>query len=302
MKSLHTFVASALFLSVAAAAHAAEVNSVTYVDGSYLRGSTSLATTYSQPATYDFSAWRLNTGGSYGVSLNNSNWAVGTFLAIGNGGGITLQFDSAIYPVDGQKEFGIFTAQQVNNSNGSYVNGNMDAAILVSQNGTDWYTLTGQLVSNHLTYVAPTGENQKLNAPTVAYDYKNGVDARLAGSGSKVLSSFDIAEYYTPMPNDNLFNGDGIGTQRAALLNSSDPVAYYDVFGTSGGGNWFDISDCGLDSVNFIRINAIDCGGAGIRLSAVFSSFESTIAPIPEPASLSLLLIGGMGLLMRRRK
>jgi hypothetical protein len=89
-----------------------------------------------------------------------------------------------------------------------------------------------------------------------------------------------------------LFSTSGADRNNAAVYNA--------IFGTSAGGNWFDISGCGLDEVNFLRLNAVNCTDAGVRLDAVFASRASAV-PVPEPVSLGLLLAGGVGALIRRR-
>ena len=51
------------------------------------------------------------------------------------------------------------------------------------------------------------------------------------------------------MPDDSLFNGSGTNAQRLALTNDSSTSDYAAIFGTSGGGNWFDVSGSGVSRV-----------------------------------------------------
>jgi prepilin-type processing-associated H-X9-DG protein len=102
------------------------------------------------------------------------------------------------------------------------------------------------------------------------------------------------------MLNDNLFNGTGTNAQRLAFTTDASTADYSAMFGTSGGGNWFDISGSGLSSVDYVRLNgdANDPGTGGVRLDAVFANS----ADIPEPASASLLVLPAILLLRRRSR
>jgi hypothetical protein len=279
-------------------------NSVTVVSGSLTQGTVKASmngNAYGRE-TNKINDWPLNTGGKWAVSFTNSNFSAETLIAFGDGGGITLKFDSAIKPVEGEKEFGIFTAQMFNASNGSYINGNMEAAILVSSDSQNWYTLGGSLVDSPLTY---TTTSHKLNAPVVAYDFETTATAWTYGSpgapSMDALTALTVANYEIPMPDDNLFNGTGTSAQRVALKNDTTTATYDTIFGSSGGGNWFDISGSGLSEVQYIRLNGVNCGGTsgGIRLDAVFSSAN---AVVPEPATIALLTIGVLGFIGKRRK
>jgi hypothetical protein len=244
--------------------------------------------------------WPLDTGSFAGsvfaISINNANFNGNGFggtpnsvIAFGNDGGATLSFAQPIHPVAGQKEFGLFTAQDLSSS-GTFFNGNMQAALLVSADGVSWRTLDGTVVASPTTYVATSS---KLNAPTVAYDYGTSQQAWNDGFGatSDQLAALTIADYQTPMPNDDLFNGAATDAQRAALQSDGSAADYGAIFGSTGGGNWFDISNSGLSSVQFVRLNAVNTDAA-VRLDGAFAN----PAAVPEPGSVGAL-IGALVLL-----
>ena len=86
------------------------------------------------------------------------------------------------------------------------------------------------------------------------------------------------------MPDDTLFNGSGTDAQRLALKTDSSAADYATIFGTSAGGNWFDISATGLSSVQYVRLNGVN-NDRGVRLDSVFAN----TAAVPEPATVGLL-------------
>lgn len=278
-------------------------NSATVVSGTLASGS--IKSTLGASSSYALETnrlddWPLNTG-AWGanvlpISLTNANYngnayggTANTMIAFGDGGGVTLKFDQAIKPVAGEKEFGLFTAQMLA-STGKLFNGNMEAAILVSSDNLNWRTLDGLVVTSPASYVATS---YKLNAPTMAYDYVTTAQAwsyGTPGTTASNLALLDIADYQTPMIDDALFNGTATDAQRLALKTDSTTATYDSIFGNSAGGNWFDISSSGLSEVWYVRLNGVNSGGTsgGIRLDAVFT----TVNAVPEPAAISLLVVG----------
>jgi hypothetical protein len=314
-RGIKAAVLTAIGSTLSSAAHAAISASI--LPGTLTQGT--VKTSLGAGTTYDVESnnmgdWPLNTGGSstttYGISYENPDFngnsfggTPNTMVAFGAGGGVTLQFSTPITPVPGEKDLGIFTAQAI--TSGAYtLNGNMEAAILVSANGNTWYTLTGTLVASPTTY---TSTVYPLNAPTMAYNYGTGATAWSYGAGTSAanLNALTVANYTTPMPNDNLFNGTGTAAQRQALTTDSSASDYNAIFGNSGGGNWFDISGSGLSQVDYVRLNgdaneASNIGGAahgGVRLDAVFANANA----VPEPASLALVPLAAAAFLKRRR-
>jgi hypothetical protein len=313
MRSVHT---SRLALSVAAtvlsgqlAAPASAAVSATIVPGSLTQGTTQASLTGGEYAdeSNKLHDWPLATGSfggnTFAVSLSNANFNGNAFggtpdslVAFGNGGGVTLRFAQPLNEVPGQKEFGIFTAQQLDNSGGLF-NGNMEAAILVSSDNVVWRTLTGDVVALPTTY---TATSSKLNAPAMAYDYGTTSTAwsyGTPGTSSANLAALSVADFTTPMPDDNLFNGTGNNAGRAALKTDSTTATYDAVFGASGGGNWFDFSGSGLSQVQYVRLNGVNVGG-GVRLDGAFAN----AAAVPEPAAVALLGVAGLALLRRGRR
>ena len=166
----------------------ADANSVSIVPGSFTQGtvksSLGAGTSYAN-ASNNLNDWPLKTGTSAGrtfaISDENADFngnAFGgtpnTIIAFGNGGGVTLKFATPINPMHGQRDLGIFTAQAITGGSGAFFNGNMEAAILVSQDNQSWYNLNGQLIASPATY---TANAYSLNAPTMAYDYLTGAAA-----------------------------------------------------------------------------------------------------------------------------
>ncbi|HSZ56078.1 MAG TPA: PEP-CTERM sorting domain-containing protein, partial [Tepidisphaeraceae bacterium] len=120
-----------------------------------------------------------------------------------------------------------------------------------------------------------------------------------AGTSAANLSALSIADFTTPMPDDNLFNGTGTNAERLALTTDGSPSDYAAIFGDSGGGNWFDVSGSGLSQIGYVRLNgeANDPADGGVRLDAVFANADA----VPEPASFALLAVGATVLATRRR-
>jgi hypothetical protein len=280
--------------------------SATIVPGTLTQGATQASLTGGTYAneSNNLGDWPLVSGGTttkFAISLSNANFngnAFGgtpnTMVAFGNGGGVTLQFAMPLNPLDGQKEFGIFTAQALSTS-GAFFNGNMEAAVLVSNDSVVWRTLAGEVVAAPTTYIATS---HKLNAPTHAYDYTTSATAwsyGTPGTSQANLDALDIADFTSPMPDDNLFNGAGTNGDRAALSGDASQANYDAIFGTSGGGTWFDISASGLPQVQYVRLNGVNVGG-GVRLDAAFAN----AAAVPEPAGLAVIGLAGLLLAARR--
>lgn len=257
--------------------------------------------------TNDLGDWPLTTGAFGGtvfpVTVSNPDYnsaaAPNTMIAFGSGGGVTLQFATPIKPVAGEKDLGIFTGQGVALGSGGWFNGNMQAAILVSADDVNWYTLNGTAVASPTTY---TGVTYPLNAPTMAYDFGTLAQAWNDGSPGTtqtVLNSLSTANFTHPMVNDDLFNGSGTDVQRLAISADEATADYAAIFGDSGGGNWFDISGSGLASVSYVRLNgdASVPSSGGIRLDAVFANANA----VPEPGSLAVAGAAGIFELSRRR-
>jgi hypothetical protein len=310
---------------LAAVSAASAANSASVVSGSLVQGDVAAAmkkgsSTYQGgygEETSNLSDWNLHMGefswspGVYGaISTTNANinaysdsWGsygsvTDSIIAFGNGGSVTLKLDNVIGDVAGQKEFGLFTAQMLDayGTPGSYWNGHMESAVLVSQNGIDWVTLDGMSVSQSYT-----GTSYYLNAPTVGYNYQTLQTAWSYGTGATgaQLAALATVDYAIPMVDDSLFN-DSASTDamRAAMALDGTLAGYADVFGTSGGGNWFDLSGCGLDTVGYIQLNGVNCAPEmGVRLDAVFTT---DAAVVPEPAT--ILLLGWGVLFFGRRK
>ena len=240
-----------------------------------------------------------DTGGGtnkFARGLSNNSFAASTILPIGQGGGVTLKFQQPVNALADSREIGIFNGNFLTSAGGFFY-GDMRGAILVSADNVTWRTLSGTAVADPLTYTASISA---MNAPTMSYVWGTGTTAWAYPTGSgqpqSVLDTFGLANYEAPMPDDTLYNNAAsTNGQRAALSGSSTPADYSAVFGTTAGGNWFDISATGLSQIQYLRINVASDATAALRLDSVFANANA----VPEPAVLGLL--GGVAMLLVRR-
>jgi hypothetical protein len=296
-------------LNAMPAPQAAAAVSASVVPGTLVQGATAATLTANSYAveTNNLGDWPRDTGGFGGlvfpISIANANFngnsfggTPNTIIAFGNGGGVTLKFSQPVRALAGEKEFGLFTAQFVNPASGDYFNGNMQAAVLVSEDGVHFRTLGGADVAAPTEYVATS---VKLNAPTMAYDFETFAtawDAGTNGAPQSALDALGVADFTSPMPDDDLFNGSGTSAARLATQSDDSLAGYSASFGGSGGGNWFDISSSGLPQIQYVRLNGVGID-SGVRLDGVFAN----AAAVPEPASLAVLATGALVMLRRRR-
>jgi hypothetical protein len=289
------------FLTLQGAIHAQDSATILSITQGTVKSSLAIAG-YRNTST-NLGAWPLNTGGNSAISYENPQFQQNTLVAFGNGGSVELQLNTAFIPTSGEKDLGIFTAQALSGGSGSFFNGNMEGAILVSSDGQNWYNLAGQLIANPATY---TGLTYSWNAPTVAYDYGTGATGWNAGEAilnATQLAALPIANFTTPMPDDSLFNNPvSTNAQRLAITTDTNAADYTEEFGTSGGGNWFDVSGSGLSSIDYVMLNgdANDPSTGGVRLTNVFVNSSAVL--VPEPATIGFLAVSGFFLLARNRK
>ena len=144
-----------------------------------------------------------------------------------------------------------------------------EADLVVAGNGTGVQSDLSALVSNgeRLGFtMAISGES----GGTVAFDGFTEVDYTNFASGESGVLSVDILESTT---GDNFY--------------------------TAGGGGDVDISVTSPTSFFAIATFTDVAGSNGFKMLNVTGSFTGTV---PEPATMSLLALGGLGLLLRRRR
>jgi len=201
--------------------------------------------------------------------------------SINNGSFITVKFDHRVEN-DSNNPFGIdllvFGNQRYNIVGGDYVDNdtNMNTLILtggsvyeravisVSQDGITWYTYdSGPYAEDHMF-------------PTQAYQWD-------ADSATWTDEEMDWTKPVDPSLASTLFDG---GISAAAA------IAMYD---GSAGGTGFDLAESGYDWIQYVKV-----AGLGENYGADIDGFAD-VAPIPEPATISMLVLGAVAMLRRRR-
>ena len=215
---------------------------------------------------------RRDTGGNYVVTPWNCPWTPGA-ITILSSGTLTVKLSDYVYAADGVNELGIYTAQMFNLQTGNLMNSDMGATISVSENGQDWVALNN-------------GDPTALNTPSLGYQFPDNQWPNLSHYDGS-LTDLEPTDLYKP------FDPSGI-------VDWTDTTAVLEAYGDSAGGNWFDISETGLNRIQYVRLSDIYGNGgytSGLRLDGF-----AGVSAVPLPSSALLLVTGLVGFLGLRRK
>jgi hypothetical protein len=251
---------------LARAQHAAEVMSYT--------AGTGANATYSDPQAA-LGAGPTDTGAfmgtTYYVTPFNAPYDAAANVSIGQGGSLTLRMENYILPVDGQAELGVMTYQFFSQDNwptggagttATIFRPSQQAIVEVSEDGLAWTALNGGIA---IAMDIPANAFQDTDG-TLPSDYGLPFDG--------TVGSFD-----------------GTSSVQETL----------DVYGDSAGGNWLDISGTGLSQVGYVRFSVPTDAAASFELESLTTNTQALGTAVPEPASLSLLGLGALALLRRRK-
>jgi hypothetical protein len=213
---------------------------------------------------------------SYGVvSPFNPAFDPADIVGIGKGGRLTVRFPQPIADVPGL-DFGVFN--NVGLIDASYPSGTATnpaatfnalpriADVSVSSDGVNYLPVSRTTFSNPANAFVNSGPFD-MTAPSPA------VTSDFGKSFTGTLASFDGLTW----------------SQIQAVLDGS------------GGGTWLDVSGTGLSSFQYVRFEIPADGIAGSDDRLFIDAVSANNVAVPEPAMLSLAVLGGLALRRRVR-
>ena len=229
-----------------------------------------------QPALTLYDSWGNET---VGISMVYGAWTEDAVVSLKDGGHLAVKFDQPItnnplnpYGLD----FTVFGNSFFTGKSG-WVDGSTDmAAYQINSSGAVFGQGTGMTVS-----VSQDGQTwHTFESPLAGIYWPTQAFSRwdiAAGAWDQT----SVSDFTKPM-NPNLM-GEQFGN-----LTVAEALGLYE---GSGGGRSFDIGALGLDWIQYVRVE----GKGNVDAFAA-------VSPVPEPATIVILLIGGAGMLVSRRR
>jgi hypothetical protein len=233
--------------------------------------------------------------GSYTLTPFEAAYDNNDLLGIGPGGKLELQFVQVVTTstgVNGGFNIGVHAGVALEDASGASYSGSVgpiaalytnprEADVAVSQNGINWiYAIGTTGWTSDISHASPI----IFDIPSNYYN-----DASIAPDGPDNIVQDD--DY----PNDQTAD---FSLPFTGMLSSFDGLSDYEAvlnkLNGSAGGTWLNLSGTGLTSIEYLELCVPDNADYNMYLQAA-------VGVAPEPGSLSLLLLGGMALVCRRR-
>jgi len=264
-----------LIVSVGLAAYADPYAAQIVSSGGLVEGYQEAASALGSPTLSMYDPW---SDADIDVSMVYGPWTADTIVSLAPGGHLTVRFDTPVTN-DPNHWYG---ADFIIFGNAAF----MGASGWV-EHDTDMATY----------YINDTGAAFGVDAMTVSVSADGAVWHTFADP---------LAGGYWPTQAYAAWDADAAAWDHGSVSDFTKPMApnltptdfadlsvvdALDLYAGSGGGTGFDIGALGLDSITYIKVE-----GPG-----VIDAFAKT-AVVPEPATAALLVIGGAGLVLRRRR
>ncbi len=176
---------------------------------------------------------------------------------------------------------------------------NKRVSYLAVGNGTNWVWFAGQTLNSSGTSVISTQWTAPANAVPTASSVPTGAAQMTFNNPSAYYASTAVSpdggyNTITPPTGTPLADPSKDFTGTLSAFNGQDYSQIMTTLAGSAGGDWLNLADTGLNQVTQIAF-VVPASGSSMDVQAVVG------VDTPEPAGLSLLALGGLALLLRRR-
>ena len=254
---------------------------------SYDAGTTA-AGGYNNPSNATGSPTRLEFGAA--VTPFNPAFLNTDLVSVGNGGHLTLRLSNYALTSTAGLQLGVFAHAGITDDDG-YVNFPTDARSASPLVADISNPSNGSMFSVHGAKIEVSADNvlwkplgfHVIDIPTNAY--------------SDVTQPFDSPAGNSPSDFGQPFTGTLADLENKHLGGTQGMQSIY---GSSGGGSWFDLSGTGLSQVGYVRFSLDTADHFELDAVSIGNGFLG--APTPEPATGVLAAMGLAGLLFVARR